>query len=70
VTGIPGYSATPPDIIAQACRMQAVRWFMRGKQGYQDTGANINIGGLSFDKTLELDPDIRQLLWSIKLELS
>jgi hypothetical protein len=69
VTGIPGYSSTPPDIVKQACKMQAVRWFMRAKQGYQDTGANLNIGGLSFSKSLELDPDIRQLLWSIKLEL-
>lgn len=69
VTGIAGYSSTPPDIIEQATKMQAVRWFMRAKQGYQDTGANVDIGGLSFSKKLELDPDVRQLLWPLKLEL-
>jgi hypothetical protein len=70
VVGIPGYSLTPPDVIVLATRMQATRWFMRAKQGYQDTGATAEIGGLTFSRKLELDPDIQQLLHGIKMELS
>lgn len=69
VVGIPGYSTTPPDIVKLACRMQAVRFFMRAKQGYQDTGASIDLGSLKFTKKVELDPDVRQLLSGLKLEL-
>lgn len=68
VTGIAGYSTTPPAIVEQATKMQAIRYFMRAKQGYQDTGVNANIGGLTFSK-LELDPDVKQLLHPLKLEL-
>jgi hypothetical protein len=42
---------------------------MRAKQGYQDTGAQAEIGGLTFSKKLELDPDVKQLLYGLKLEL-
>jgi hypothetical protein len=69
VVGVPGYSATPPDVIEHATRMQATRWFMRAKQGYQDTGATAEIGGMTFSRKLELDPDIKQLLHGLKLEL-
>lgn len=69
VTGQPGYSLTPPDTIALATRIQAVRWFMRAKQGYQDTGANVNLGAMTFTTKLELDPDVKQMLHSFKLEL-
>jgi hypothetical protein len=56
-------------VVALACRIQAVRWFMRAKQGYQDTGVQAEIGGLTFSKKTELDPDIKQLLHPLKLEL-
>jgi len=69
VTGIAGYSATVPDTIAQAARIQAVRWFMRGKQGYQDTGASVDIGGITVKGELQLDPDVKALLFPFKLEL-
>jgi hypothetical protein len=69
VTGIPGYSTTPPDVVKQACKIQASRWFFRAKQGYQDTGVQAEIGGLTFSKKLELDPDVKQLLHGLKLEL-
>jgi hypothetical protein len=69
VTGIPGYSATPPEIVSKACVIQAARWFFRAKQGYQDTGVQAEIGGLTFSKKTELDPDIKQLLHPLKLEL-
>jgi hypothetical protein len=69
VTGVPGYSTTPPDVVKLACKMQAIRWFMRAKQGYQDTGANVEIGQMTFKGKLELDPDVKALLWPMKLEL-
>lgn len=60
VTGIFGYSYTPPSDIAQACKIQAMRWFMRAKQGYQDAGANAEIGQMVYVQ--QLDPDIREIL--------
>jgi hypothetical protein len=42
---------------------------MRAKQGYQDTGANVNLGSMTVSTKLELDPDVKQLLYSYKLEL-
>jgi hypothetical protein len=70
VQGIPGYSTTPPDVIVKATRMQATRWFMRAKQGYQNTGVTAEFGPLQYSQKLELDPDIKQLLHPLKLELS
>lgn len=69
VTGVPGYSATPPSLIASIVKRQAVRWFMQAKQGYQDTGASAEIGGLVFRKE-QLDPDIKKMLHPFILELS
>jgi len=72
VTGVPGYSATPPDIIVQACKLQAVRWFFKAKQGYQEQGASVEFGSMRFTASStapKLDPDIKALLWPIKLEL-
>ena len=70
IVGVPGYSATVPSVIAQACKMQAVRWFMRAKQGYQDTGASVEIGGITLKGQTQLDPDVKALLFPLKLELS
>jgi len=70
VTGIPGYSLTPPDLIAQATKRQAVRWFMQAKQGYQDTGAQATIGGMTFTSMQDLDPDIKKMLKPYVLEFS
>ena len=36
----------------------------------QQFAAQAEIGGLTFSKKLELDPDVKQLLWGLKLELS
>ena len=65
VTGVFGWSATPPADIEQACKIQAVRWFMRAKQGYQDAGANVNLGEMYFMK--ELDPDVKTILQRYKI---
>lgn len=64
VTGVPGYSAMPPATVNLAARIQAARWFMRGKQMWQTGGANAETGTLSFDK---LDPDVASLLAPYKL---
>lgn len=67
VTGVFGWSTTPPDEIKRACKIQALRWFMRAKQGYQDAGANVEIGQMTYVK--ELDPDIKRLLMHYRAEL-
>jgi hypothetical protein len=65
VVGQFGYSATPPDDIKQACKIQAMRWFGRAKQMYQDASANAMTGQLIYVK--ELDPDVKELLISYQL---
>lgn len=60
VTGVFGWSTTPPADVEQACKIQAVRFFMRSKQGYQDAAANPNMGEMYYVK--ELDPDVKILL--------
>jgi hypothetical protein len=69
VQGIPGYSTTPPDVIVQACKLQASLWFMAAKQGFQQSGATETIGALRYVQTDELDPRVRKLLAALKLEL-
>lgn len=69
VVGVAGYSTTPPSLIASACKAQAVRWFMRAKGGWQDTNGNDEIGRANYKGQAELDPDIRAMLWALKLEL-
>lgn len=65
VTGVFGWSLTPPADVEQACKIQAVRWFMRAKQGYQDAGANPNLGEMFYMK--ELDPDVKMILHRYKI---
>lgn len=67
VTGIPGYSSTTPSVIEYATRIQAARWFMKAKQGWQDVGGNEAIGERHY--VTELDPDVRRLLKPLMLEL-
>lgn len=69
VTGLFGYSAAPPAIISRAARIQAMRWFMRAKQGYQDAGAIVELGQMTYVK--ELDPDVQKILskWVIENNL-
>lgn len=65
VTGVFGYTATVPEPIKQACIIQVMRWYMRGKQGYQDAGANVELGQMVYVK--RLDPDVKELLWPYML---
>lgn len=69
VTGIFGWTSTPPEIISRACRIQTMRWWMRAKQGYQDAGAIVELGQMTYVK--ELDPDIKNILqkWMIENNL-
>lgn len=69
VTGIAGYSLTPPATIVRAVKRQAIQWFMSAKQGYQETGAQASIGGMTFS-TEKLDSNIKEMIWSYILELS
>ena len=69
VKGIPGYSLTPPAVVAQACKMQVVLWLQSAKQMYQGRGANGAMTTLVVD-TSQLDPRISGMLKPIKLELS
>lgn len=60
VTGIFGYSLTPPEDVTQACKIQAMRWYMRAKQAYQDAGTNAEIGQMYYMQ--QLDPDVKEIL--------
>ena len=60
-----GYSTSVPEVIKQACVAQTGRWYMRAKQAWQDGGANVEIGKMTFVK--QLDPDIKQILNPWKL---
>lgn len=64
VVGKFGYSTTVPEDIKQACVIQASRWFKRGQQGFQDTGAVPELGQLKYTKLL--DPDVELMLMHYK----
>ncbi len=69
VVGIAGYSTSVPAAIALACRIQAVRWFMRAKGGYQDVTGTDETGKLFYKGAAQLDGDVKLLLHPFKLEL-
>lgn len=60
VVGRFGYSTEPPGEIVEATLIQAVRWFKRGQQAFQDTGAVSELAQLRYVK--RLDPDIEAIL--------
>jgi hypothetical protein len=60
VTGQWGGVTTPPAMVKKAAIITAARWFKRGMQGYQDTGAIIEVGQLTYTKAL--DPDVKEML--------
>lgn len=65
VTGAFGWSLTPPDDIKRACIIQATRWMMRAKQGWQDASAAVELGQMLY--TQQLDPDVARLLAPYKI---
>jgi len=60
VTARWGAFSTPPHEIQQACMITASRWFKRGLQQFQDTGAIVELGQLVYTKAL--DPDVIEIL--------
>lgn len=60
VTARWGAKGTPPQEIEQACVITVSRWFKRGLQQFQDTGAIIELGELVYTKAL--DPDVAEIL--------
>lgn len=60
VVGRFGWSTSTPAPIARACKIQTIRWFMRGKQAFQDAGMNAETGQMTYVK--KLDPDVAELL--------
>ena len=48
-----GYSTTTPDAIKAATIIEAVRLFKRGQQGYEDTGAIVELGQLVYRRALD-----------------
>ena len=60
VTGNWGGTTTPPAQIRLAAAITVSRWFKRGMQGFQDTGAVVEVGQLTYTKAL--DPDVKEML--------
>ena len=60
VTAPWGGYVTPPADIAEACVMQAARWYKREQSAMSDTLATPEMGVLLYQKSL--DPDIRRIL--------
>lgn len=69
IIGVAGYSTAIPDVVAHACRIQSVRWFMRAKGGYQDVTGTDETGKLFYKGSAQLDGDVKLLLHPLKLEL-
>lgn len=69
VVGMFGWSSVCPAVIADAARIQAVRWFMRSKQSFMDTGAGVTMASINIKGQVELDPDVKALLYPFKMEL-
>lgn len=67
VIGKFGFSASAPAEIVQATIIQVMRWFKRGQQAYQDTGAIVELAQLRY--TRKLDPDVETLLSLPKFQL-
>jgi hypothetical protein len=62
ITGKFGYStsANLPDEVKQAAIVQTVRWLKRGQQAFQDAGAIVELGQLTYVQ--KVDPDIAVVL--------
>jgi len=60
IVGKFGYSATVPDDVKQVAIVQCARWFKRGQQGFQDTGAIVELGQLKY--TRRMDPEVEETI--------
>jgi hypothetical protein len=66
VTGIFGYSTSPPVDVTQAAMMLVIRQMQRAKNAYQDAGANPGIGQMFY--ITEIDPDVKMMLKKYVME--
>lgn len=66
ITGIFGFSLTPPSDINRAAVAQTVYMFMQDKQAYQSQGAGAEAGSLTFDR--EICPLAAKILKNWKLK--
>lgn len=60
IVGKFGWATAVPAEIKEITIIQAARWFKRGQQAYQDTGAVSDLGQLQYVQ--KLDPDIAVLI--------
>lgn len=60
VTGKFGWSTEVPPHVKQVTTIQAIRWFKRAQQAFDDVGAVTQLGQLRYVKGL--DPDLEMLL--------
>lgn len=60
VEGKFGFSENPPDDIVQAAIIQVGRMVKRGLQSFEDTGANEDLGQMTY--TQNIDPDLKLIL--------
>lgn len=60
ITGVWGWSTTPPELIARAAKIQAARWYKQAMQGWSDVGGPPTMGILRY--TRQLDEDVKTLL--------
>lgn len=60
LTGVFGVSATVPEQIRRAARIQVAAWFKRAQQGWADVGGQIEMGQLRYTK--DLDPTVATIL--------
>ena len=60
ITGKFGFAISVPDDVKQAIIAMAVRIFKRGQQAYQDTGAIVELGQLTY--TQALDPGVAETI--------
>lgn len=60
VEGKFGFSENPPDDVVQAVIIQIGRMVKRGLQSFADTGANEDLGQMTY--TQSIDPDLKLML--------
>lgn len=61
ITGIRGYSETPPAVVNLAARIQSSIWFAEGKRLWQNQGANNEFGGVNVNIGSVADIDMSTL---------
>jgi len=72
VTGVRGYSATPPKNVVQACVIQTARWFMRSKNAWAESNASVDFGQIVVNTGSQnaigskLDPEVASILYHYK----